>query len=169
MGQRWITGLTSRHLYIALGSTVVLLVVIAAVTIRTEDTDSCEHATVARVLSPDGAWQADVNESTCLFGLGVGAVVAEVHLLSTRDPARSADLLGVDTGGNADERPKLAWVAPDILQVTVPNRSFLKILALRLDGVQVKVRFEPDDPAERAVWLREHDLPPDADRNYGGP
>jgi len=144
----------------ALGLGAVLLTLLAAVWAVTGDgdgdgKDTCEHAIVARVPSPDGAWEARVDEAVCLFGFGTGAVVAGVHLVSTRDPARFADLLGVDTGAHEDERPRLAWTAPDVLQVTVPNRSFLKVLTREFDGVRVDLRFDPDDPAERAAWLRQ--------------
>ena len=97
----------------ALGLSAVLLTVLAAAWAVTGDgdrdgKDNCEHAIVARVPSPDGAWEARIDEATCLFGFGTGAVVAGAHLVSTRDPARSADLLGVQTGGHKDERPSLA-------------------------------------------------------------
>ena len=150
----------------ALGLGAVLLTLLAAVWAVTGDgdgKDTCEHAIVARVPSPDGAWEARIDEAVCLFGFGTGAVVAGDHLVSTRGPARSADLLGVDTGAHEDERPRLMWTAPDVLQVTVPNRSFLKVLMREFDGVQVDLRFDPDDPAERAAWLRKYGMSPDPD------
>lgn len=99
-----------RRWRMALGLGTVLLALLAAVlTVVWVGTgvreDSCEHTTFACLPSPDGAWEASVDEDVCLFGFGVGAVVAGVHLVSTRGPARSADLLGVDTGGHEDERP----------------------------------------------------------------
>jgi len=154
-----------RRLALALGAALLtLLAVVWAVTgdgVTGDGKDTCEHAIVARVPSPDGAWEARVDEAVCLFGFGVGAVVAGVHLVSTRDPARSVDLLGVDTGAHEDERPRLAWTAPDVLQVTVPNRSFLKVLTRQFDGVRVDLRFDPDDPADRAAWRRKYGMSPD--------
>jgi len=145
-----------RRWRLALGLGAVLLTLLAAVWAVTGDgEDTCEHAIVARVPSPDGAWEARVNEDVCLYGFGTGAVVAGVHLVSTRGPARFADLLGVQTGGHEDERPSLAWTAPDVLQVTVPNPTYLKVLTRQFDGVRVELRFESDDPAERAAWLRQ--------------
>ena len=105
-----------------------------------------------------------MDEAVCLYGFGVGAVVAGVHLVSMRDPARSADLLRVDTGAHEDERPRVAWTAPDVLQVTVPNRSFLKVLTREFDGVRVDLRFDPDDPADRAAWRLRYGMSPDPDR-----
>jgi len=151
-----------RRWRVALGLSAVPLTLLAAAWAVTGDgKDTCEHAIVARVPSPDGAWEARVDEAVCLFGFGVGAVVAGVHLVSTRDPARSTDLLGVDTGAHEDDRPRLAWTAPDVLQVTVPNRSFLKVLTRQFDGVRVDLRFDPDDPADRAAWRRKYGMSPD--------
>jgi hypothetical protein len=145
----------------SLGLGAVLLTLLAGVWAVTGDRkDTCEHAIVARVPSPDGTWEARVDEATCKVGLGGAAIVAGAHLVSARDPARSADLLGVDTGGHENERPILAWTAPDVLQVTVPNRSFLKVLARQFDGVRVDLRFDPDDPADRAAWRSKYGMSP---------
>lgn len=157
-----ITKMQRRRWRLALGLGVVLLTLLAVVWAITADwRDTCEHTIITRVPSPDGAWEARVDEDVCMFGLGGGAVIAGVQLVSTRDPARSADLLGVQTGGHEDERPRIAWTAPDILQVTIPNFLYLKVLMRQFDGVRVELRFDPDDPAERAAWLREHGRSPD--------
>jgi len=149
----------------ALGLGAVLLTLLAVAWAITGDgKDTCEHAIIARVPSPDGAWEARVDEDVCLFGFGTGAVVVGVQLVSTRDSARSADLLGVQTGGHEDERPSLAWTAPDLLQVTIPNPFYLKVLTRKFDGVRVELRFESDDHAERAAWQRQLDMLPDPDR-----
>ncbi len=103
-----------------------------------------------------------MDVTACLFGFGVGAVAAEVQLVSTRDPGHFADLLGVDTGGHEDERPRLAWTAPDVLQVTVYDHSYLKVLTRRFGGVRVNLRYDPDDPADRAAWRRERGMSPDS-------
>ena len=72
-----------RRMALGLGAVLLTLlaVVLAVVWVATGvGEDSCEHAIVARVPSPDGAWEARVDEDVCLFGFGVGAVVAGVHL-----------------------------------------------------------------------------------------
>ena len=101
-----------------------------------------------------------MDETACLYGMGVGAVTAGVNLVSTRDSARTAVLLGVDTGDHHDERPRLAWTAPGILQVTVYDHSYLKVLTREFGGVRVDLRFDPDDPDDRATWRREHGMSP---------
>lgn len=121
----------------------------------------CEEAIVARVLSPDGMWEARLDETACLYGMGVGYVVAQAQLVSTHDPTRTAVLLGADTGGHENERPRLAWTAPDVLQVTVYDRSYLKVLTRGFGGVRVELRYDPDDPADRAAWRRAHGMSPE--------
>lgn len=148
----------------ALGLGAVLLTLLAVAWAVTGDgRNICEHAIIARVPSPDGAWEARVDEDVCLFGFGTGAVVAGVQLVSTRDLARSADLLGVQTGAHEDERPRVVWTAPDVLQVTVHDHSYLKVLTRQFDGVRVDLRFDPDDSADRAAWRRAHGMSPDLD------
>lgn len=121
----------------------------------------CEKDIVARLPSLDGAWEAVLDQSTCLVGLGGASIVARVNLVSTRDPARTAVLLGVDTGGHGDEWPRLVWTAPDVLQVTVYDHFYLKVLTREFGGVQVDLRYDPDDPADRAAWQREHGMSPE--------
>jgi len=149
----------------ALGLSVALCTLLAAAIVRTElGGDPCEVAIVGRVSSPDHAWDAVLSEATCPVGFAGMDITTEVHLVSTRDPAHFADLLGVDTGGHEDDRPRLAWTAPDVLRVMVPNPFYLKVLTRQFDGVRVDLRFDPDDPAAKDAWLREHNLPPDPDR-----
>lgn len=121
----------------------------------------CEEAVVARLPSPGGAWEAVLDQSICPVGLGGASIVARVNLVSTRDPARTAVLLGVDTGGHDDGRPRLVWTAPDVLQVTVYDRSYLNVLTREFGGVRVDLRYDPDNPANRAAWRREHGMSPE--------
>ncbi len=139
----------------------VLLTLIAAVLMKARSSYSCEEAIVVRLLSPDRAWEARVDEAICPVPLGGAAIIATARLVSTRDPGRTADLLGVDTGGHDDERPRLAWTAPDVLQVTIYDQSFLKVVKRQFDGVRVDLRYDPDDPADRAAWRREHGMSPE--------
>jgi hypothetical protein len=123
--------------------------------------DSCAHTIVATSVSPDGAWRAVVDEAVCESGGFASAVVATVGLGPVKGPARLTDLLGVDTGGHVEQRPRLLWAGDDVLRVTVANRSLLKILARGVGPVAVDVRFDPPDPEARATWLRSLGLPPD--------
>jgi hypothetical protein len=122
----------------------------------------CTNAILDRLPSPDGAWVAVIDEDTCDVGLlAMTDITAGVHLVSTKPPLRDIAVLGVDTGGHDDDRPRVGWSAPDVLRATVGLRSILKVLTRQVEGVRVNVQFDPDDPAARAAWLKQTGLPAD--------
>ena len=116
-----------------------------------EARELCQNPTLlARQLSPDGAWEAVVEEVAC------GFTAATLRLVSTRDPGLAGRILKVDIRGErASMRPLLAWTAPDVLRVTaavVPT-----VTTLGFAGVHVDLRVDPDDPAIKAAqaeWER---------------
>ena len=119
----------------------------------------CEHTTVERSASPDQRWQAVVDEATCGAGPYASDVTATVRVGRVGSSTAVA-VLGVDTAGHAEDRPRIAW-SGTALDVTVPNLSFLKVLELHPGDVRVHLHFDPDDPAARKAWLKEHNLAPD--------
>ena len=94
----------------------------------------CENAIVARLPSPDGAWEAVLDQSICPVGLGGASIVAGVNLVSTRDPARTAVLLGVDTGGHPDLAHAWAKRGAD-LRVQAPGQARKVAVLGGLDGI----------------------------------
>jgi hypothetical protein len=120
--------------------------------------EGCAHAIVARVMSPDRAWRADVDEARCGAGPYATDVTAQVRLAPAGRPGKPSVVLGVDNAGKKADRPRLEWTGPALLQVTVPNLSFLKIVTQQIGPVAVQVRFDPPDPAARAAWLKQHGL-----------
>jgi hypothetical protein len=122
--------------------------------------NGCTGTTVAEIVSPTGTWKASVVDWLC-ESPWVTHITASVQLVSTRGPVRSADILGVDTGGHDDERPRIAWTATDVLQVTVPNRVYLKVRTLDYAGIRIDLRFDPDDIEDRTRWLQRGDFSPD--------
>lgn len=103
-------------------------------------------STISEATSPGGAWKATVDEIVT-EGLVANVFIANVRLVSTRDPAEIAKLLGVDTGGNAEERPRIAWTGSDRLHITVPGAAKLVTVSERhYRNVRVDVSFEPVDP-----------------------
>jgi hypothetical protein len=124
---------------------------------------ACTTVVLDRLSSPDGAWFA-VNEAfTCdVVSSDIGGGIS---LVTTEPPFRSMAMLVVDTGGYADQqRPHIAWPAPNVLRVTVPLHALLHIPTGKTDGVRLDIHFDPDDPAARADWLQQTDrLPNPAD------
>jgi hypothetical protein len=106
---------------------------------------------LAEAMSPDGDWKAveyeDLYEGPFLTYSGAG-----VRLVSMRDPARSADILGVPANIQ-DERPTIAWIAPRTLGVDVPSSVDLKMLTCDFDGVRIDIRLPPEDAANRAAYF----------------
>jgi len=115
--------------------------------------DRCTVTDLTEAMSPDGAWKAVEDETFCA-SLFLTHIVTGVRLVSTRDPARSAYILGTPAATD-DERPNIAWTAPRALQVKVPSSFGLKVLACEFDDVRIEIKVQPDDSANRAVWYRQ--------------
>jgi hypothetical protein len=49
--------------------------------------------------------------------------------------------------------PKLRWLDNNSLEVTVPNRTEFGLRVSTYLGVDIQVRYENDDPVDRANWL----------------
>lgn len=144
-------------------SGLLLAVSVSWLWVRTLSEDTCRHAVVESLPSPDGAWEVVVDEAVCEGGGFATAIVAGVRLASTRASGQGTTLLGVDTGGHENERPRPVWADPNVLRVTVPNLSYLKVLRCDFGGVRVDLRFDPDDPEARAAWRRKRGMSPERD------
>jgi hypothetical protein len=118
------------------------------------------HEVLVRLSSATGEWTAVVSEDTVEGPLSTN-IGASVELVSSAHPSDSIDLLGVETRGRSSLRPRIAWSAPNVLRVTVPNLSHLKVLTRHADGVEVDLHFDPDDPAARSEWLKRTGQSPD--------
>jgi hypothetical protein len=122
--------------------------------------NGCTGTTVTEIAPPTVTWSASVIAWLCESPFLTDAVV-EMQRTSARDATRSAVILGVDTGGHDDERPRIVWTAPYVLQVIAPNRSYLNVTTLEYNVIRIDLRFDPDDSEDRARWLKEKDHGPD--------
>ncbi len=85
----------------------------------------------------------------------------EVSLASRPEKAEAGnDVLVVDYYGHAENRPVLHWLSPRKLQITIPNISSIGLQRSSFQGVDIAVKYEPDDPPARERWLRERGLIP---------
>jgi hypothetical protein len=107
----------------------------------------------ADAASPDGKWIAAVHRYVCDSELGASEQKdVEVRLASD---LKSRKVIMPPSGQwTAPQRIKLNWVGASILEVTVPNRTALDSDMLEHRGVEIRVRYEHDDPADRANWLK---------------
>ena len=129
-------------------------------------TPGCTTVVLDRLPSPDGEWFAVNEQFTC--NTVESDIGGGVRLVTTKRPLRDIRLLVVDTGGYADQqRPYIAWSAPNVLRVTLPLHSLLHIPTRQADGVHVDIHFDPDDPAARAAWLKQTDQSPDPPADAG--
>ena len=119
------------------------------------DAGPCETAVLASLPSPQGAWTAVLDEYHCPADFGGDDIVAELTINPSNEPTRSTYVLNIDTAGHDDERPRVLWTAPHVLQVTVYARSYLKLLTRQVGPVHIDLRFDPPDPAARTAFLHE--------------
>jgi hypothetical protein len=132
----------------------------------------CERGTISMSVSPDDAWVALVQEGFCSDGGFVTVSIDTVRLVR-RDlvdtiqlalhPEKSQyenDVLVVDYYGHWENRPLVQWLSAQRLQITIPNISGVGLQKSSYQGIDVAIKYEPDDPAVREKWRREHGLAP---------
>jgi hypothetical protein len=124
--------------------------------------DRCTVTVVTETISPGGAWRALVDNTFCENPVLTNATAA-VRLISVRDPALSAVILGVPADSD-DQRPRIVWTGPQTLQATVHSSVTVNALMCEFEGVRIEIRFPPDEAARRAAWHRQEGEPdPGAD------
>ena len=149
----------TRFRYMAIFLTPIILVLVAVVWIW-NSVGPLEYPRVLldRQPSPDGSWVASVNEDHTSLGFGGDSIDAGVSLAPSRHPDQALDLLGVDTGGHDEDRPRIEWSGSNTLKVTVSTLIYLNVLTLHAQGVEVDLHLDPDDPPAVTAWLREKGL-----------
>lgn len=135
------------------------------------DKPGCERQAISMLISPDDMWVALVHEDVCSDGAFVTTVTDTVQL-ARRDaidaiklathadvPKHENDVFAVDVYGYSQLRPLTRWLSLKKLQVTVPNKSLIGLQKPSYEGIEIVVKFEPDDPAGREQWLKSFGLP----------
>jgi hypothetical protein len=95
----------------------------------------CQSETISVLMSPDDAWVALVQESTCSDGYFV-TTIADTVRLARRDTTDAVELSSRE------------------LQITIPNKSLIGLRKSGYQEVHVTVKYEPDDPVERQHWRK---------------
>jgi hypothetical protein len=80
--------------------------------------------------------------------------------MRSEEPDYEGDVLVVDDYGSSRSRPLLQWLSPRKLQITIPNISGVGLQKNNYQGVDVVIKYEPDDPVARDTWKRERGLSP---------
>jgi REP element-mobilizing transposase RayT len=71
------------------------------------------------------------------------------------------DIFALEEHGNPLNRPLTQWLGPRKLQITVPNRSLIGRKKRRHEDVEIVIKYDPDDPAEKARFLKELGFAPE--------
>lgn len=132
----------------------------------------CQRETISLLGSPDDKWLALTHEDTCSDGFFVTTVTDTVQLIR-RDTIASIQLAQhvnsvknennvfvVEEHGHPENRPLTRWLSPTKLQVTVPNISLIGLHKASYEGIEIIIKYEPDDPVERERWLKSRGLAP---------
>ena len=133
---------------------------ILALTDLFRDRSGCSRDAVDMLASPDGDWEAFVQDEICSDGAFVTTVVDFVQLARRgMKPTRKNDVFAIQAHGVY--RPLLHWQSSHELQITVPDKSYIGLRKHSYRGVDVVVRFDHDDPTERNKLLKSLGLDPE--------
>ena len=107
-------------------------------------------------ISPNDDYVALVTEEVCtslgIATTGISDVVSiKAHVAKSSE---EQDVFFVEEHGDPENRPVVTWVDTYKLQIKVPNRSLIELKKEKFQRVEISVKFDPDDPAERARWLK---------------
>jgi hypothetical protein len=123
----------------------------------------CDRKTISMLMSPDDSWIAFVQEDTCSGESFATTGITDIVQLARPGQKATAtdDVFAVVEHGNPLNRPLTQWLTPRKLQITVPNKSLIGLKKSQHEDIEIVVKYQPDDPAERQRFLKELGLPPD--------
>jgi hypothetical protein len=113
----------------------------------------CERINSYVTTSPKGRWQADVHEDHCGAGFGTDWAGYIVDLRATGGSQPPIDILTPEGDWTRTDRPVARWLSDDKLQITVPNRTTFSMRVAELWGIGIDIRYDNDDPVDRANWI----------------
>jgi hypothetical protein len=121
----------------------------------------CDNNTIETTISPDNSATAVLKEEICSDGLFQTEVDDYVQVARPGvEPTRDDDVFAVDNNGGPKGYPALHWLSPRQLQITVPNKSLIGLQKANFQGIDIVVKFDPDDPVERERFLQQFRLGP---------
>jgi hypothetical protein len=117
---------------------------------------------VDMVRSPDHAWVAVVRVHLCSAFLAGTDKYWTVQLLRPEERRSDpSEVFAVDGVSHREDRLILDWLGRRKLQITAPNKSLISVKRREFEDVRTVIDYIGDDPAERALFQKEHGLPPD--------
>ncbi len=97
-----------------------------------------------------------VQEEVCQGPGFASTGISDIVQLARRgqEPENSDDVFAIEEHGDLTNRPVMQWLSPSKLQITVPNKSLIGVQKSSYEGIEIVIKFNPDDPAERKRWLK---------------
>jgi len=141
-------------------------------TAQAQEKGGCQRRTISVLMSPDDAWVALVQEDMCSDGYFVTTLTDTVQLARCDTtaavqltwhpdkPKHENDVFALDEHGQPENRPLTRWLSAQKLQITVPNKSLIGFQKSNYERIEIVIKYEPDDPAERERWLKSLGLSP---------
>jgi hypothetical protein len=153
-------GLTIRFAVLLVGFCVV---VTSSGRAKDDPERGCDRTIISSAFSPDHAWSALVYRDVCSHGSAMTTVILEkVRLVRHgEDQNRDEDVLVLDQPSNPAGHPAPEWLTSRVMQITIPNNSIITLKKNKYIDVEVKIKFDPDDPSQRREFLKKFNLPQD--------
>ena len=121
----------------------------------------CNRKTISMVVSPNNAWVALLQEDLCSDGAFTTSETDTVQIVQYGEiPSPSNNVFSVDEGGHSENRPAMRWISSQELQINVPNKSLIGLQKSSYEGIDIVIKYEPDNPAEREQFLKSLGLTP---------
>lgn len=81
------------------------------------------------------------------------ASAAVVQLVSpSKGPRRPIDILGVAEPDRREDDPRIAWIGPEELLVTLRTADGLHVLHRSWHSIKIDIAFDSTDPVKRAQF-----------------
>jgi hypothetical protein len=123
----------------------------------------CYREAISNLASPDGIWMALVYADLCSHGPAFTTVMLDkVQLVRRGEELRQdGDVIVLDQSSNPAGRPLTQWLSPQKVQIKIPKNSIITLKKSGHEGVEIILKFDPENPVERQRFLKERGLPPD--------
>jgi hypothetical protein len=134
-----------------------LLLGISGSVLKTPGDLGCDEGWLTMAISPDMRWRATLAYVVC--GGPMASEFWNQVLLVNLDALHDEGAEVVALEGDAEIQHKLSfdWESSTLLRITLPNTAVVMTHLGQWRGVQIELRFDPDDPAARESYLRERE------------
>jgi hypothetical protein len=102
-----------------------------------------------------------IRQEVCADGVFITTVSDVVQIVRPgNQPTQANSVLTADDEGGDQVRLHLQWTSSTTLEITVPNRSLIGLRKDSFEDINIPVKYDPDDPADRAHFLKQFNAKP---------